>query len=79
MSSDRPVKVVGVWKQQWHPNNCTCEACGPAYVLFLSEYEAKRLLEALETKNGADTGDWHGQLRHKLEALLGSYPHARST
>jgi hypothetical protein len=30
-----------------------------------------RLLDALERRDGSDTGDWHGQVRHKLRAALG--------
>jgi hypothetical protein len=34
--------------------------------------EMVRLLEALERRDGSDTGDWHGQVRHKLRAALGA-------
>lgn len=68
---DRPVSVIGVRKQSNHPVACRCEACGPMYALFLSEYEAIRLLDALERRDGRDTGDWHGQLRQKLTSAIG--------
>jgi hypothetical protein len=33
--------------------------------------ELTRLLDALERRDGSDTGDWHAQVRHKLRAALG--------
>lgn len=38
----------------------------------LNAYEAHNLLEAL--KLVPDTGDWHGQLRARCEAVIDKYP-----
>lgn len=67
---ERTTKVVGLWSQQMHPHGCQCEGCGPLLLIALSEYEANRLLDALNQRDGSDTGDWHGQIRQKLEQGL---------
>lgn len=72
----RLVRAIGWHKQQLHRSDCTCEMCGPLYLLGLSQYEADRLLDALEQTAGnpegvrIDNGDWHGQIRYKLRDLL---------
>jgi hypothetical protein len=63
---EREAKFIGLVKQQAHPNDCLCEMCGPVVILLLSKYEARRLLAALEDRDGRDTGDWHAQIRMKL-------------
>ena len=78
MNPWRQVRVMGILRggsgsAVSHRSDCQCEACGPLLLLALSEYEAKRLQEALETRNGKDTGDWHGQLRWKLAEALGPW------
>jgi hypothetical protein len=54
---------------------------GESREISLDRYEAMNLLALIEatSSNGPtpmDTGDWHGQLRWKLEALLKDWPSA---
>ena len=37
------------------------------WVLLLNEYQRDRLLEALNSRELRDTGDWHGELRQMLQ------------
>lgn len=65
---------------------CPCPTCGAALrngervrgsywnpEVPLDAYEAVNLLEAL--KLVPQTGDWHGQLRFRCEAVLAKYGH----
>jgi hypothetical protein len=72
----RDTRVIGIVSGGYvnlHNAECRCESCGPLLLLALSEYEAARLQEALEKRDGRDTGDWHGQLRNKLAEALGPW------
>jgi len=70
----RDVKTSGFLKSLYaHRADCRCEACGPAYLIFLTEYEVARLLQMLEKTAGDgknDTGDFHSQIRQKLTPLI---------
>ena len=69
---ERLLTHVGLTRRQdSHPRDCVCESCGPLHLVGLSDYEAKRLLDALERRDGSDTGDWHAQVRCKLRHCLG--------
>src|SRR5205085_1271418 len=74
----RDVVVVGIPTKRRseggeHREACICESCGPAVLLLLSDYEARRLLTALVKTSAdgfVDDGDWHGQIRFKLNEAL---------
>jgi hypothetical protein len=67
---DRKVYVTGFARQMMHNSECVCEDCGPAFVMALSKYEAERLLDHLKRTWKDASGDYHGQVIFKLEALL---------
>lgn len=64
------MRVTGIAKQAHHPPDCSCEDCGPAFMLVLSQYEAERLLDHLRRTADQASGDYHGQMIFKLCAVL---------